>query len=88
MWSLQQARRYTRRSMDPWSKSLLPVTYSRAISLLPCKVVEMFVAHFNGLLTPLQGVDAVIHLASPLPGRGDAASVVDVGVTLSSLWAC
>ena len=37
---------------------------------------------FGCPFTILLGVDAVIHVASPLPGRGDAESIIDVGVML------
>ena len=37
---------------------------------------------FDCPFTTLLGVDAVIHVASPQPGREDAESIIDVGVTL------
>jgi hypothetical protein len=40
---------------------------------------------FGCPFTILLGVDAVIHVASPLPGRGDAETIVDVGVILISV---
>jgi hypothetical protein len=67
--------------MDLWSRSLLLMIWSREISLLPCRVRESHSLMFGRPLTPFRGVDAVIHVASPLVGRADAESSVDVGVT-------
>jgi len=49
--------------------------------VLRCRVGGRHFLTSGWSLTPLRDVDAVIHVASPLAGRGDAASTIDVGAT-------